>query len=246
MVGKAPKSPDASQTAAAQAQANKEAIAASQVNQVTPFGSLKFTGTVGQPGRTATQTLTPEGQQQLDIINRTGISQLGRVEETLGQPSPAFDEDFRGQQLENILARTQPQRDIRRGALETRLVNQGFNRGTQAFEDEFDQFNRAENDLFLAADARAGDETARQFQIEQATRQMPINELIALLSNTQTQTPNFINTGGPIPTDVIGPTFAAAAQDQASANATKQGLFGLGGVGLGLGGFALGKKFGFL
>lgn len=71
---KAPKAPDPVATANAQAAANKEAVIESakvnQINQVTPFGSLTYSGDVGSPNRTVTQTLSPAQQQQLDQENQ--------------------------------------------------------------------------------------------------------------------------------------------------------------------------------
>lgn len=71
---KTPKAPDPVATANAQAAANKEAVTESakvnQINQVTPYGSLTYSGTIGGPDRTVTQTLSPAQQQQLDQQNQ--------------------------------------------------------------------------------------------------------------------------------------------------------------------------------
>ena len=73
----APAAPDPVATANAQAAANKEAVRESalvnQINQVTPYGTLKYTGEVGAPDRTATTTLSPAQQQMLDLTNQAGI-----------------------------------------------------------------------------------------------------------------------------------------------------------------------------
>ena len=84
---KTPKAPDPYVTAQAQAQANKEAILESarvnQINEVTPYGTLSYSGTIGQPNRTRTTALSPSGQRQLDTSNAIAealsASALGRT-----------------------------------------------------------------------------------------------------------------------------------------------------------------------
>ena len=76
----APAPPDPVATANAQGAANKEAAIASQelsmINQVSPYGNLNFdqtrTSAEGTPQYTATSTLTPSGQRQLDLTNQAG------------------------------------------------------------------------------------------------------------------------------------------------------------------------------
>src|SRR5690606_21821689 len=96
-----PAAPDPVKTAQAQAAANKEAAIATgqmnMVNQYTPYGSLEYSqrGTApdGTPQYSATQTLSPEQQQMLDLTNQAGIqygqtanTQLGAVSDRLSQP----------------------------------------------------------------------------------------------------------------------------------------------------------------
>lgn len=272
-----PKSPDPVATANAQAAANKEtAIAQSQlnmVNQNTPFGSLTFEqtgkGEDGTPTFTATQTLAPEQQALLDETNKAGLAfgktannQLATVQDRLSQPvdfsqfgdAPVADEATRQATRDAILARLQPEIDRDRAALETQLVNQGFERGSAAFDEQFDTFNRGVNDLRLGADAAAGDEMSRVFGLESAARnalineavqqrQIPLNELAAMLSGTQVQGPQFVNAPqtGVAPTDVIGATFGSFNGDQNNFRIQEdarlrqnQGLFSLLGAGAGL------------
>jgi hypothetical protein len=63
---KAPRSPDPTATAAAQSQANKDAVTESakvnQINQVSPYGSTTYSGEIGSPDRTQTTTLSPSQQ----------------------------------------------------------------------------------------------------------------------------------------------------------------------------------------
>jgi hypothetical protein len=97
----APTPPDPVATANAQGAANKEAAIASQelsmVNQVSPYGNLDFdqtrTSAEGTPQYTATSTLTPSGQRQLDLTNQAGErfgetanAQLNQVSGQLSEP----------------------------------------------------------------------------------------------------------------------------------------------------------------
>ena len=97
----APTPPDPVATANAQGAANKEAAIASQelsmVNQVSPYGNLNFdqtrTSAEGTPQYTATSTLTPSGQRQLDLTNQAGErfgetanAQLNQVSGQLSEP----------------------------------------------------------------------------------------------------------------------------------------------------------------
>jgi len=97
----APTPPDPVATANAQGAANKEAAIASQelsmVNQVSPYGNLSFdqtrTSAEGTPQYTATSTLTPSSQRQLDLTNQAGEkfgetanAQLNQVSGQLSEP----------------------------------------------------------------------------------------------------------------------------------------------------------------
>lgn len=80
---------------------------------------------------------------------------------------PAFDEAYRTQVRDQIIARNQPQVDRDREALITRLANQGINVNTSdAATGAFDKFNRGVNDFRLGADISAGDEAARRFALQ--------------------------------------------------------------------------------
>ena len=78
--------------------------------------------------------------------------------------------------------------------------------------------------------------TARQNAISEAIqeRQVPLNELAALLSGVQVQGPNFVNTPqtGVSGTDITGPIMQQYQQQMAQRNAMMGGLFGLGGAAL--------------
>jgi len=114
-----------------------------------------------------------------------------------------------------------------------------------------DDFNRARNDARLAVEAQAGNEMARTFGLETASRnqainemaqqrQIPLNELAAMLSGSQVQAPSFVNTpqSQVAPADYMGTVYGSANmaqnaynQQMASNTANRQGLYGLLGTG---------------
>jgi len=88
----APAAPDysgaARETAAGNVEAARVATAANRVNQVTPYGTLTYTQTgqdpYGNPMWTATQALSPEQQQLLDVQNRLSQRTGGLAEKGVG------------------------------------------------------------------------------------------------------------------------------------------------------------------
>lgn len=266
-----PAAPDPVATANAQAAANKEAVRESalvnQINQVSPYGNLSYSGEIGSPNRTVTQTLSPAQQQMLDLTNQAGIKygqtanqQLDAVSARLAQPldfsslgaAPTASEATRTATRDAILARLQPQFDRDMSAMETRLANQGIGYGSDAWKAAMDDINRGRTDARLAADTASGDEMARMFGLESAARnqninemvqqrQIPLNELAAMLTGSQVQTPNFVNTSQyqVNPADIMGAQYAnyQGAQNAYNAqtgarSANNQGLYGLLGTGL--------------
>lgn len=272
----APTPPDPVRTANAQSAADlKTSIAQSRmnnVNQYTPYGNLVYEeydhAGDGVPRYQAIQTLSPDAQRQLDLTNQAGIQfgetanrQLSNVSDALSRPvdfstlgpAPEANEATRQSVRDSQMARLQPQLDQDRAALETRLANQGIGIGTQAYNQEFDRFQRGVNDLRLATDSTAGDEMARLYGIESDARsrsanemvqerQIPLNETIGLLSGTQVQNPQFVNTPQtnlprtPLAESIYASyngQLNAANQRAAASSANNQGLFGLIGAGAG-------------
>ena len=272
----APAAIDPVQTARAQSSANKETAIAqanlNMVNQYTPGGSLEYSqrglAADGTPQYAATQTLTPQNQRIFDLTQnaseqygQTANNLLGNVKGQLSSPidisslgaAPTYDANFRDQQRQALITRAQPTFDQQRTALETRLANQGLVAGTEAYDKEFDTYNRGYNDFLLGADINAGNlagneyarmQQARQNQIGEMLlpRQQSLNELAALAGGTQVSTPSYVNTPqtGIQGTDIIGAQGLAANQQNAAYqaqmgqnNAMMGGLFGLGGAALG-------------
>ena len=281
----APPQIDPAATARAQQTANRETAITqanlNMLNQYTPTGSLEFTqrGTAadGTPQYSATQTLTPNQQRILDLqeqgsigYGETGNTLLGNVRNMLSQPvdfsqfgaAPTYDENFRNAQRQALIARSQPDFDRQRAALETSLANQGIGLGSQAYNDAMQNFQRGYNDFLLGADLNAGNLAAAEYGRMQQARQNRINEaylprnqelntLSALLSGAQVSSPQFVNT----PQTPVAPvdTTAGLAMNQQNAlmqqqmanqsrNAAMGGLFGTAGA-LGGGYLASGGRF---
>ena len=275
-------------TAAQQAVYNRDAAleqrALNMVDQHTPEGSIEYTPTgtervEGIPDYSVTQTLAPRQQELYDLstglskkYGEIGNTQLDAVRSSFETPfsveslgtAPTINAGVRDQALENILARAQPQFDRDRAALETELANKGFVSGTEAYDTEFDRFNRGVADFRLAADASAGNEMSRMYGLEanvrdralnemMMERQQPLSELATFASGAQPTGPSFVPTpqGSIAPADYMGAAYGSAnqqnamnqymyGQQMAGRNAALQGLYGLGGAGLMFGGLTHG------
>ncbi len=266
------------------------------VNQVGPQGSTtynqsdtyKMTGPDGQtydvPRYTQTTTLSPEQQQLYNQQTQLGSSmntlaqgQVDRLGNVLGKPVdtsglPDVTNDFSGDRTaveKAMFDRLQPQMDRARGQLETTLVNQGFQRGTDAFNKEMDQEGRNENDQRLAITGQGLQEQQGLFGMQQANRQralnetlalrnQPINEIGALMSGGQVSLPQVNGYNAPqIQAAPVGDyayntagiqnsQYNTQLQMQAQKQAALYGaLGGLGGAGLyGAAGGKLGGLFG--
>ena len=243
---------------AAVAQANMNMI-----NQYTPQGSLEYTqrGTAsdGTPQYSATQTYSPDQQQLYELGNQastkfgqTANTQLDAVSGTLAQPldysslgaAPQVNEQTRQATAQAMYDRMNPQWDRDQAAMQTQMANQGISYGSQAYNAAADDLNRAKNDARLAIQGQAGNEMARMYGLESAARnsninemvqqrQIPLNELAAMLSGSQVQGPSFVNAPQSqiAPADIMGSTYAnyngqmnAANMKSQSNNATTAGI----------------------
>tara|TARA_B100000700_G_C15059732_1_gene864984 strand:+ start:2158 stop:3027 length:870 start_codon:yes stop_codon:yes gene_type:complete len=281
----APAAPDPAKTAAAQAAANKEAAISqaniNMVNQYTPYGALEYTqrGTAedGTPQYAATQTLSDDQQKLFDLSNQAqrqygeiANQQLGMVGDRLSDPldfgslgaAPVANEDYRNLVAQAQFDRINPQLEMDRERLRTQLVNQGFQQGTAAYDDAMSDFDRSRNDMRLAIDASAGEEMARMYALENASRNqaisemlqersVPLNETAALISGTQVQNPAFVNTptqsiaAAPIAESIYGSyngLLNQYAADRAARSAETAGLYGLLGTGALAGAYGWGGR----
>lgn len=252
---KAPKAPDPYATAQAQAQMNQQTAnytqGLNQINQITPYGNLTYSGTNnGQPGSvTATTTLSPEQQallkqqQQADSqMNDIAIRQIGKVGVILDTP---FSINSAAESKINQFQRDRldPQWADREQQFEQDMANRGIRLGSGAYEAARRSFDQGRNDAYNQLYVNSRGQAAQEAVAE---RNQPLNEITALLNGQQIQSPNFVSTPQ---AQVANTDLAGLIQDQYKAKqqnyaANMGGLFGLGGSLLGgIGRFAGGKFF---
>lgn len=253
-----PAAPDPVATAKAQGDMNTNTAITQQLinqtNQVTPNGNLTysqtgnntFTGADGKqytvPQFTATQTLTPEQQQLLDLTNATkknlgqiGVDQSAKIGSLLGT-NLVLNTATENKIDQLGAARLDPQWARNEDALRTRLSNQGIKPGSEAWNAEMTQFNQNKNDAYDSLYLSGRSQGAQEALTE---RNQPINEISALLSGSQVSQPNYVST----PTaNVAGVDYTGAVQNNfqnqmgiynsqmAQDNAVMGGLFGLAGT----------------
>lgn len=257
--GKAPKTPDyvgaAKATAEGNLEAAKYAVNANRVNQYTPYGSQTYVRPANpdDPYGVWSQKidLTPEGQALLDQQNKTsaGLAALqdnatARVAQ--GQQTP-FDygsvQDVQDQAYKSFTSRLDPQWQQRQSGLETQLANQGIAQGSEAYSNAQRDFDQGRNDAYQQANIGAINTAPQTFQLANALRSQPLNELNAIRTGAQVQNPTFNNvpqqatTAGP---DLLGAAgqkynaeLGAYNAQQAAGGALMGGLFGLGSAALG-------------
>lgn len=224
-------------------------------------------GTTTQvPRYNQTTTLSPEQQRLYDLntqtqtnIGQIGVDQSQRIGDILGKPVDlsgltidpnSFSQD-RTRVEDAMFQRQKPGMDQARAALENRLTNQGFQRGTEAFTNAMNEYGQQENDMRLAiAERGLGEQqglygmASNAAQMEQQRRllerQTPINEISALMSGSQVQMPQAPGYNAPTVagTNIGGNIYNSAAlqqqqwqQQQQNQNAMWGGLAGLGGAG---------------
>lgn len=253
-----PSPPNPNEVAAAQSAANRSAAQAASIsnnfNEVGPYGTVNYTpGSVeyitelNKKGRekevpvtryNRTVTLNPEQQTLLDQQNELGqglnqfaINQVGRLDETLSDPF-SLDEISGDRVTQAILDRMAPRREDRRSSLNAELAARGVLPGSEAYNRDIDELNRANTDAELGAILAGGQEQSRLAQLAFAERNQPINEISALMSGGQATIPQFTSPyQQPIQPAPIGDymydSYNMQAQNAAAQNA---GLFGLAGT----------------
>lgn len=258
-----PKAPDPKETAAAQAAMNKETAVAqyglNATNQKTPYGALTYkqigTWEDGTPRFEAEQTLSDEQKAIFDLTNQTksnlgkiGVEQSGRVGELLNTPFSLDNDKTEARINELASKRLDPMLQRQRQNLMSDLANRGITEGSEAWNNAMNtvgqQENDARNSLLLSGRGQAVQEAMTE-------RNQPLNEIIALLSGSQIQAPNFVGTPQPgvAGVDYGGMVNAAHQsdmmawqQDVQSQNAMMEGLFSLAAAPLGgwaYGGFGM-------
>jgi hypothetical protein len=251
-----PKPESAASQAQAQSNLNRDTALTqqqiNQTNQITPYGNLTYnqTGsssfvdsngrTVTTPTYTATTTLSPAQQAILDKTNQASLNLAGlaanqsaAINNQLSKPFEFTNNDASNWAYDLGSQRILPQQAKNADALRSQLIASGIRPGTAAWNAEQERLTNANTDQ-LNQLALTGRNQAFQEALTQYNN--PVNTISALMSGSQVQNPNFVNTpttnvGG---VDYIGASNANyQAQNQAS-QAKMGGLFGLlsGGIGL--------------
>lgn len=254
----APAPPDPRETSAASTSTNVGTAISNaylgNVNQNTPDGSLTY-GQTGSykwtdpytgksydiPTFTANTTLSPEGQAIHDTnmgtqqnIANIGRDQSARIGELLGTPLDLSSTAIEDHLFDLAQTRLQPMLDSRRASREANYLDRGIRPGSDAYDRAIAQDTQGENDLYTSLFLNGRGQAVQEML---TNRNQPINEISALLSGSQVNQPNFINTSMPtIPTtDVAGNINQNYAdklgiwqQEQANQRQIMGGLFGLG------------------
>jgi len=240
-LGPAPSAPDApdyagaaSQTAAGNLAAARQATAANRVNQYTPYGSLEYKinpesqwDIYGNPTWSSTQSLSPEQQQLLNIQNQTSLNLgnlqnqgLSYVENMISKP---FDTSSLAQtginpgetMQDSIMRRLQPQIEQSREAFDVKMANQGIPVDSEAYRRAALTQSQKENDQLTSAVVQ-GTQTglaANQQGFGQLgyIRNEPINTLNAIRSGSQVTNPSYIS-NIPQQATTAGPDMLGASQ----------------------------------
>jgi hypothetical protein len=228
-------------------------------NQITPYGSLKYTETGGRympdgtwvPSFTATQTLSPEQQQIYD-------SQTALQQKALGQIAPGVlnnvntavntpltdNTTLRNQAYDALTARSNEDLGRQLDAQKVQLANQGIQPGSEAYNRALEPFTRAITDASNQATINAGNLAQQNLGTEQTIRNQPLQDYATLMGfGGGVTNPNYVNTpqSSIQPADLESPAIAQYQASQAQNAAGMGGMFGLGGSLLG--GLAANAKF---
>lgn len=262
----APAAPDPVATANAQSASNKATAVAqyglNATNQVTPNGTLSYKQ-IGQwedgtPRFEATTALSDPQQSLYDKgnVTQSNLADIGNQQSAkIGQllNTPVNLQTATEGKIDALgAARLDPRFARESESLDTQLINKGVRPGSAAYSTARTQFDQGKNDAYNQLYLTGRGQGAQEALTE---RNQPINEISALLSNSQVSQPNFTSTPSPgvAPTDVIGAQQQALNQknvgfnaENAQNNALMSGLFGLGSAavgGWGAGGFKSPKGF---
>jgi hypothetical protein len=249
----APAAPDPAATAAAAAETNRKTAITQHglnaTNQVTPYGNLAYTQegawADGTPRFTATQTFSPEQQKLYELGTQTqqnlgqiGVEQSDKVRGILNSPFD-LNSSINTQQSDIQRSLLDPVWNARAQQHETALVNKGITQGSEAYTNAMRDFgmqrDNAYNAALLSSRGQATQEALSQ-------RNQPLNEISALLSNSQVSQPNFVGTPQTqvAPVDYAGIVDSNYQGQMAKYNADSQRQGAMWGALGSMGGMALG------
>lgn len=222
---------EAAQQAAAANMANAQfALGQNRANQYNPFGSLVWQqGPDGQWSQTT--SFSPQQQQLFDV------SQQGKLN-MMNQAMPEFGAN-RESVMKAMMGRSNEAIAKDRAQMESQLAAQGIPRNSPAFDTEMARFDRRLTDAQQQAEAAATGQAATEYGSMLAGRGQQMG-MYNMFSPQMPQFQNYAQMG-----NVLGPDYLGATKlqgdfsmgqynaDVAANNATKQGLFNLGGAAIG-------------
>ena len=180
------------------------------------------------------QAIFNTGKQTEQNIANIGRDQSARIGDLLGTPLKLGNEATEARLMDLGSRRLNPQFARDEEALRTRLSNSGLREGSSAWNAEMERFGQNKNDAFNQL-LLTGRGVANQEMLTE--RNQPINEISALLSQSQVSQPAF---GSTPQSQIAGTDFAgiqanynnnqmqAYQQKVAQQNAMMGGLFGIG------------------
>jgi hypothetical protein len=217
---------------------------------------------------TITQTLTPQQQKLLDLQVETqgllgGLAKqgAGAMEGLIGKrldlsklpAGPGNAEATRNKVIQAMMSRVNQDTANERDNLNSNLIAAGIRPGSKAYDDRMHLVDRAYNDARNNAYVAAGQEASRDFGMDTqrraqglsemlTERQMPLNEISALMSGSQVSNPFAVP--GYSPMNPQGTPYMQALQglsgyntdlynsEAAQAGGINSGLFGIGSAAL--------------
>jgi hypothetical protein len=111
------------------------------------------------------------------LSRKVGTEALQRNLATNDNPSlPQFDSNYRDQVATQLIQRMQPVHDYQQRQLETKLANQGFTVGSEAYKRALDELNQRQSAERYNALDTAGNEAQRLYNMQMGSRQQAFNE----------------------------------------------------------------------
>lgn len=239
----APAAPSAAELSAAQRDSADYNAKLNRVSQYTPYGSLKWTQDANG-NWTQNVNLSDVGQKLLDADNNTSLDLAGlqsnAAQRVAGMQSTPFDyssvDDVYNKSYSANTSRLDDRFGREQSQMQTQLANQGIMPGSEAYTNAMKDFSYGKNDAYQQAENAAISTMPQTFQLAQALRSQPLNELNALRSGSQVTNPTFtpvqqqqgVDYGGAMQQGYQGALGQTNANNAFGSN-FMNGLFSLGG-----------------
>lgn len=201
-----PPAPDYTGAAQATASGNLEnarlATRANRIDQYTPYGNQVYRD-LGNDRWRSDLSLAPDAKKTLDAqmnlsrkAGELGVGAADRLNSTYQTPFDLSSVDkVADQSYQDQTSRLDPQWARLEEDLDAKLSNQGITRGSEAFTRAESDFGQRRNDAYTQARLAATNTMPQTYQLANAIRQQPLNELNAIRTGAQVQNPTFQQAG---------------------------------------------------